>query len=348
MKNVIAALAAMVLGLGSMAAEAAQGSCSGIQLQKLVSNASFLSDKMVRVASPSPDAIAFVHPDDSRLSVAFALQSVPAEAISRADFVKDLERRLDREVAARTKPGLELQRGIFPYDPVSWTLSSRQQSNDGVRVQGNMTVRLTAGCHLLASWEVIEIPVLMSRIAGITSALDAVRLRAPTVVAASEFLPDRRVPQGMQALVYGLLGPTAAALALVFGLSGWLNRGRPSVISRVSLAAGALVGLYGLMVEAPVLKPALQDLRYLDHVLLAVAAILAMTVGAILGSQRSVLIASTFAICAGLSIAVSAALGWAPIDTVAPTLALAYIGAGVAGFGTWSIRHIGMPKARAR
>jgi len=74
MKNVIAAFAAMVLGLGTLAAEAAQESCSGIQLQKLVSNASFLSEKMIRVASPSPDAIAFVHPDDSRLSVAFALQ----------------------------------------------------------------------------------------------------------------------------------------------------------------------------------------------------------------------------------------------------------------------------------
>ncbi len=337
MRHIVAALAWLMIAALFAPAMAQQG-CASYAAETFVKNVPFFGSKMSPTASSSPAVLNFVHPDDARLTVSFYLKAQATAVESRSDFLQNLRSRLDSEVAARRATGAAVESGIFPYDPVAWTVATRKQRQDGTDVAGELVIRLTASCQLVASWNVFETSVLARRISEITNALDAVRLLSVRQLPASEFLPDRRVPSGHSSLVFGFFGPLAAAGVIFVLLRGWLNYDRPGVLARCIIGAGAVVGLYALLVQSPVYQEAIGHYRYLDNLLLSGFTTLLLLIAVISGSQKTALMAFAASLCAGLSLGVSAWFGWSPVDTIAPTLAIFFIFVGFSGLLLWGMQ----------
>ena len=337
MRHVVAALAWLLM-IAGMNPVMAQQSCYGLNVETFVKNVPFFGSKMRSTPSNNPGVLSFVHPDDARLTVAFYLRGQSYAIESRSDFLQNLETRLDAEVAARRSGKVQAERGIFPYDPVAWTVSTRAFRPDGADVAGELVIRLTSSCQLVASWSVFETSVLASRIAEITNALDAIRLLSARQVPPADFLPDRRIPTGPSSILFGFVGPLAAAAVIILLLRGWLNYDRPGILARIIIGAGAAVGLYAIAVQSPVFLETVPQFRHLDNLLLTSGTTLLLLIASVVGSQRAGLSAFVMSLCAGLSLGLSAWFGWSPVDAIAPILAMFFVLVGFSGLLLWGMQ----------
>ncbi|AOG03039.1 hypothetical protein [Bosea sp. RAC05] len=337
MRHVVAALAWLMIAAFLSPGMAQQG-CGSLSVEPFVKNVPFFGTKMTPVRSTSPEVLSFVHPDDARLAVSFFLRARTTAVESRSDFLQNLRSRLDAEVASRRAGGAVVESGIFPYDPVAWTVATRSSRQDGADVSGELVIRLTATCQLVASWNVYETSVLAKRITEITNALDAVRLLSVRLLPASEFLPDRRIPSGPSSLIFGFFGPLAAAGVIIVLLRGWLNYDRPGLLPRIISGAGAVVGVYAILVQSPVYREAIEQFRYIDSLLLTGCATLLLLIAVVSGNQKTALTAYAASLCAGLSLGVSAWFGWSPVDAIAPSLSAFFVFVGFFGLLLWGMQ----------
>jgi len=337
-------LAFLALALAGLPAQA-QELCERYKVEQFVDAVPYFSTRMQRAAA-APGTVAYVHPDDSRINVTFRMQVAPDEAPStRMAYIRDLRERLDRE-AAKAAPGTEVDKGVFPYDPISWTLQSRTVDGETTDAAGSITVRVAPTCHLVAVWRVMEQPLLTTRIRELTMALEAVRTLSRAHMADQRFLPDSNVPTGARAVLFNLLIPVLASFALMFGLKSMQFLGRPGPIPRVLAGAGAVASAAVLSLQMQDYLDGFVEQRFMDNAGLLFLLVGVLAPAAVLGNQKSVLSGFAVAACGGLALALATLLGWTPSSGPSASLAALLIGISLVGLRVWQVQGTGPQPVR--
>ena len=311
---------------------AASSDCRGFELAPFLDGVPYLAKSMRR--AEAPDGMArFVHPDEERISLTVGLRPVPEGApTTRSDFVRDTHARILSENGGSAG----LIATVSPYEPVTWTVQSRNAVGDsGVDSRGVTTIRIAPTCHLVAAWQVFETASLVNRIKEFNGALDSIKKVAAAKMAPHGFLEDSTIPIGWRSVWFGAALPLLASLALMFTLRSMLFYGDPGSVSRMLAGAGAgCVGMV-LLSHLPAYFAGFPEGRFVDTCILLSTVGAALALAAATGWGRLVLPAFSVSLIAALTLGVEAYLGWTPSPVLAGILAVALAGTSVGGLWAW-------------
>jgi len=331
MGRMAAILAVLMATLASPAV--AREACDGFRVEPFVAAVPYYAEKM-RAVDAGEGGLGYVHPDDGRISVSFRLQVVAEQPqTTRAEFTRELSARLAHEFQPRGD--VVYRTSVNPYDPIAWTVQSRQALGDDMVSKGTQAVRIAPTCNLVASWNVVEAPVLASRIKEFNSALEAVRTLSVKRMDPNGFLPDSTVPTGYRALVLGLGLPLAASVVLFLAMRSMLFHGRGGSPVRALCLAAATCACLGAALQVPRYHEGLDELRHIDNAAVLALVMASYLVAAATGEARALLWAFSVSLSSSVALGVCAFLSWSPDRAVSSVTALALLAFGAGGLRKW-------------
>lgn len=326
-------------------AQAMAAACQGYDVGTFLSDSPYLVNRMQVTGESTAERIELVHGDDPGISGVISLDPVtPRPVVRRSEFVNATTDQMDADIAALAAGGdTELERAIYPYDPITWTIHGRRPATN--EQFGTMTMAISTDCNLHVEWRAVDNPVLASRTSEFRSAIDVMRTFAASHVEAPRFLKENTAPTGVMALLVGFLAPLLASGALFYVLSNMVQLPRPGIITRllgllVGFASGA--ALYLFMSTAETI-PA--DILLALYGFLALS-LLANLLAATWHRQDVVLSAFCLSSIAGLSFGVATYIEW-----ISPPLH-GYGAAGllvaISAMGLWSWHRVETIRIRRR
>lgn len=347
MRRIAILIAGLLVGASPGAALA---SCQGVDVKDLVAHVPYFSEKMDRdTQRQSTSMVSFVHRDDARIRLDVRSQAaVQTPPVTKTEFIRDLRGALRDNFRTREGVGEPIV-AVVPFDPLTWTVQSRVRSGDNVLSNGFMTIQKSSTCHVVATWSVVETPVLLSRIKEFTAALETLRYRVSEIAEPMAFLPEVNVPTGRKAILYGLFLPLAAAMLLAFGMRNILLLDPPGRKPRMVAGLGAGVAGVALLVQMPEFMEGYPDMRFLD--VAGLLALISGTMGATAmgAGSRVGLGAFSLTFAGALALGVAGAFGWTPWPVLSIAVAAALVGCGCMGVWSWQnqpFRRVTMARER--
>lgn len=325
--------AAFLIGIFLLAAPVAQAACVGIHVPSLVGGVPYFVDRMTPSAQSVPEGtVALSHRDDARIRVTIRAESVdPIPPMRRSEFIQSL-----RQATRGDNRGAEPIVGIVPYDPMSWSVQTRSRNGDALVSDGSLTIRQSPTCQVVASWSVVETPVLVGRVKEFASALDVLRSHVARISLPIEFMPEANVPTGNNAILFGLLLPLGAAGLLFYSLRHMLNLSDPGLSARAVAGIGAVVAATTVAFQAPEYLEGLPDFRFTDVAGLLLASGLLLAAMSATANGKVTLAAFSVTLCAGLAVGVGAAMGWTPAPHMGLLVAATLFACALVGLWLWN------------
>lgn len=338
-----AILSPLIVVLGTVSAYAA--SCDGYDVRTFVADSPYLLNRMTVVEDRGASGLTIVHDDDPGISAVFALEPVDQRPIvRRSDFLKVIEAEQLAEAAKLQGEGrIEVERSIYPYDPMAWTISAVDAPRS--MKEGTTTIVLSRDCDLVVSWQTSISPVLAGRVSEFRAALDVVRSFSGQHIPTPLFLKEYTAPQGYLALLIGFVAPVIGALALSYGLSTMRLQPRPGVVTRLIAVAGALVAGTSIVLHLAMVQGDLQFLVLSMLGLLGLSVLLSLG-SAIFPFQVLALLGFCLLGVTGLAFGSASYLGWLPGVELGYATAACLVAIGVLGLWFW--QYLEAVKVRRR
>ena len=320
----------------TLAAQPALASCS-ISVAQAIAGSPYFGTGMLPAGQGGDGSLTFRNADDPRMIVNFTMAAAePVGEVSRAEHVDRLEEYATFAVDRVRQQGRWAEKSIFPYDPVAWrTVEETTVDEVGPAFVGHMEIRLTPECILAADFISPASPNLRSRWTHMTSAVAGIRETAGALVVAETWERDDTTPVGITALAGGFVSPIGV-IGLIYLLLGQLRRlDPPTRPTRTVLGSCAAVALGTLAYQYPAYVEGLDEMRYVDNLLLLGFVAVTCLAGAFL-AQRAAVLGLLSACVSGIALSVASSLGWTPDVKVSFVIGAGLILMGVLGFYAWS------------